>query len=290
MKIPALNFKASATSDNGIEIIDLETLYQRRQTMETPYTSPHRVNFYVMLYIECGEGNHLIDFSPFPFAAGSFIFINKGQVHAFDFSHKLQGKAIVFTDDFLAKVQANMNVSLFSPLYLSKRYYPVFTPEVDTLRSCQAIMSEINKELHRDNESGCLIMLLFSALLSLIERNRPHYCTNHSNPNQVKLFNRFIELLEKDFAVSREASYYAKQLNTTYKTLNESCKSIINQTAKQCIDAYTIIEAKRRLIIEQKQVQQVAFELGFEEPSNFVKYFRKHNFLSPLQFQKQHNV
>lgn len=290
MKIPELNFKTSAPSDNGIEVIDLETLYQRSKTMQIPVTTPHRLDFTVLLYIEHGEGNHLIDFNPYPFSSGSFIFINKGQVHAFDFSQQLQGKAIVFTDEFISKIQANMNVSVCSPLYLNSRYYPVFTPKSETLQSCSALLSEINNELHRDSQSSCLVMLLFSALTILLQRSRPNYCVEHLNQNQLKLFNHFIELLEKDFTESREAAYYAKQLNTTYKTLNQSCKTIVEQTAKQCIDSYTLIEAKRLLVLEQKQVQQVAYELGFEEPSNFIKYFKKHCSVSPLQFQKQHNV
>ena len=72
----------------------------------------------------------------------------------------------------------------------------------------------------------------------------------------------------------------------TYKSLNKICKLAVNQTAKQLIDAHTILEAKRKLVIEGIQVQELAYELGFEEVTNFVKYFKKHTLVTPSQFKE----
>jgi len=63
-------------------------------------------------------------------------------------------------------------------------------------------------------------------------------------------------------------------------------KLATKQTTKQLIDAYVILEAKRKLSIENIRVQQLADELGFDEVTNFVKYFKKNTLLTPSQFKK----
>lgn len=74
-------------------------------------------------------------------------------------------------------------------------------------------------------------------------------------------------------------------MGVTYKTLNKLCKQVAHQTPKQLIDAYTILEAKRRLAIQNIQVTQLAYELGFEETTNFIRYFKKHTSMTPHLFK-----
>ncbi len=47
---------------------------------------------------------------------------------------------------------------------------------------------------------------------------------------------------------------------TTHSYTNKLSRSQV----KQLIDAHTIIEVKRRLILENKQVQEMAYDFGFE--------------------------
>jgi|TARA_B110000902_G_scaffold265723_1_gene350866 AraC family transcriptional activator of pobA len=47
-----------------------------------------------------------------------------------------------------------------------------------------------------------------------------------------------------------------------------------------------VLEAKRQLVVENIQVNQLAYALGFDEVTNFIKYFKKHTLLTPTQFKK----
>ena len=85
--------------------------------------------------------------------------------------------------------------------------------------------------------------------------------------------------------MSRNAEFYANQMNITYKHLNEICKEIINSTAKQFIDDFVLLEAKRQLTNSGIRSTDLAYQLGFREPTNFVKYFKKHTGLTPNQFK-----
>lgn len=278
------------TPGNGrsIEIIDLQSLQQRKSGLNHNPEAPHRVEFYILIQIEQGQGEHFIDFKKYRFGPDSLIFINKHQVHAFDFSQPLQGRLMMFTDDFIYQVQANTRTPLFSPLYLTSQWQPVFTPATDIQERCKALINEVALELADSHCQEIVIMLLFSALLMIVMREKTGVA-DVKNQKQLATFNRFAGLLEARFTQTRDANNYADWLNITYKTLNQLCKQVSQQTAKQVIDNYTILEAKRRLTIHDQPGQQLAYELGFDEPTNFVKYFKKHTQLTPSQFRKKNN-
>ncbi|PSW06951.1 AraC family transcriptional regulator [Photobacterium lipolyticum] len=287
MNIPEVGFNHAKTANHEIEIIDLEKLYQRKDTLPHNPSLPHRVNFNHIIHVEEGEGSHLIDFVNYPYESGAFIFIQKNQVHAFDFSHKPKGKVLIFTQAFINQALANMRLPEFTPTHLEYAYQPVFTPDPDTMSSSEKLLAEISKELLHQESNPLIVMFLFSSLSLMLRRVMPDNHHDKLNKDQLNKFNDFVELLDTNFHRTRDATYYADQLHTTYKTLNQVCKLATNQTAKQIIDAYTILEAKRRLVLDGMPTQQLAYEFGFEDASNFVKYFKKHTLITPSRFQKQ---
>ncbi|OLQ77774.1 AraC family transcriptional regulator [Photobacterium proteolyticum] len=290
MNIPEVGFNHAKTANREIEAIDLEEIYQRTHRLNHTPTLPHRVNFYLLIHIEEGEGSHFIDFVNYPYQSGAFISVQKNQVHAFDFSHRPKGKVLLFTQTFIDQALANMRLPEFTPIHLEHAYQPVFTPDSEVLSSSQSILAEIVKELSYQNADPLIAMFLFSSLSLILRRAMPESHHDRLNKEQLSKFSHFIELLEKNFQRTRDATYYAEQIHTTYKTLNQISKLATNQTAKQLIDAYTILEAKRRLVLDGLPTQQLAYDLGFEDASNFVKYFKKHTLLTPSRFQKQYSV
>ncbi len=283
MPTPQVTFDPSK---NQIEIIDLDDLYHRRDSLEHDPGKPHRTNFHLLIYIQQGSGAHFIDFAPRQFEDHSFIFVREHQVHAFDFSNHLQGKAILFTKDFVEAIQKSMAMPVFSPVYLNKRYCPVFKPSDALRESCVNLLLEVDKESKEHLHNSSVLMFLFSSLLLMIEREKSLSKEQVLSQKQQTTFTRFIQLLEAQFTQTRNAADYAEQLNTTYKTLNQLCKLATDKTAKELIDAYTILEAKRRLILEKQPIQQLADALGFDEATNFVKYFKKHTSQTPTEFKK----
>lgn len=288
MKIPQVSFKPATSENNFVEIMDLGDLYHRRKILDHDPEQPHRVAFHALIYIEKGVGSHFIDFTHRRFEDGTFIFVRQNQVHAFDLTSQPQGKAILFTKDFVEDIQKSMRMPVFSPLHLTSAYSPVFTPSPTLQVSCKNLLSEIINEIERkkSDPDPLILMLLFSSLLLMIKREKAKPETQLLSQNQSDKLSQFITLLEQQFTQTRNASDYADQLHITYKTLNHICKLATKKTAKQLIDAYTILESKRRLALEKKSIQQVADTLGFDEATNFVKYFKKHTLVTPSDFRQ----
>jgi len=288
MDIPEIAFNYQKAGNIGIEVIELGDLYRRSEFLDPELDKPHRLNFYNLIFINQGAGHHLIDFIEYDFEPGSFILVHPDQVHAYDLNPEISGKVLLFTESFLGQVLNNTRMPAFSPNHLGIDYQPIIQPGKKGLTSCCSIMVELSVELANPRRDAHILMHLFSSLLLMLRREQPVGDHIDLAAGQLEKLNRFLELLNRHYKTIRDANVYADKIHTTYKTLNQICKKGTGQTAKQLIDAYTLLEAKRRLVIDSCTTQQLAWDLGFNDASNFVKYFKKHTKYTPSTFRKQY--
>ncbi|MBB6430103.1 AraC family transcriptional regulator [Algisphaera agarilytica] len=286
MDIPLITYRPREPREQNLEVIDLQQINRDRHRMSHDPTQPHRLDFHLLVYVEAGRGEHFIDFARHPFGPGSFIFVSRSQVNAFDFTDEPRGRAVVFTDGFADETQVNTRASLFSPMQIASNPGPVFQPDDDLLERACSVLAELEHEATRQAPDSMIVILLFAALLRILDRGRPVEGRSDISRDQREDLSRFIELLHDHHASTRDASYYADQLSMTYKTLNALCKRAAGQTAKQMIDSYVVLEVKRRLALEKPSIQALAYELGFEDASNFSKYFKRCAGLTPAEFMK----
>lgn len=286
MQIPQISFNPKAHKSIGIEVVELSDIYTRSINSEI-YSAgkPHRIGFHNLVYISEGCGHHIVDFNTYHVEAGSVVFINKNQVQAFDLDNKPQGKVIIFTDEFMNSILSTVKLPMFAPHFLFKSYSPVVALSHELNSTFSTLLSEIENEFALATPNTHFMDLLFCAMLTKMTALAPDTYMSQLSERHTAVFIQFTQHLALNFTQLRDAVGYAKMLNLTYKSLNQICKLATGQTAKQLIDAYIILEAKRKLSIEHIRVQQLAYELGFEEVTNFVKYFKNHTKLTPTQFK-----
>ena len=80
--------------------------------------------------------------------------------------------------------------------------------------------------------------------------------------------------------------HYAAALNLTESKLNRACRSVAASSVNEVIQARLLLEAKRKLMYLPVPVATVAYELGFEDPAYFWRFFRKRAGMTPAEFRK----
>ncbi|MGF1704351.1 helix-turn-helix domain-containing protein [Enterovibrio baiacu] len=285
MQIPNVGFSYESTEQAEFEIIDMAKIYRSKGYDHDP-AAPHRVSFFMMIFIEEGEGVHMVDFKEYPFKPGTMLFVQRDQVHAFDDTSQPKGKILIFTQAFLDNLHTNMRLPNYTPTHLNRQHSPFLQLEGESRERTHNLILQITQELDLNDRDPLIVMYLFSALALILKRQQPDEHCESLSQSQSATFSRFFTLLQSNFQRVRDANWYASQIGTTYKTLNQVCKLAAGLTAKQVIDNFTILEIKRRLVVSNITSQQIAFDFGFEDASNFVKYFKKETQLTPSQFQK----
>ncbi|MEZ5594051.1 MAG: helix-turn-helix transcriptional regulator [Gammaproteobacteria bacterium] len=285
--IPNVEYQPQRESSAGVELCSLESLYSRSHGLDFDPFAPHRVQFHHLLYIAEGMGTHFVDFNRHDYQTGTFVWVSKNQIHAFDRQNRPAGVMILFTQDFLDSIHTSMRVPTSATGFHLVGSSPVMGVHGELKDSCEALLSEITRVTGRAPHDRLILQLLLACLfLKLRQQDRALHETpvNEARHQQLQ---RFMSLIEASFHTTKDAAAYAQMMGVTYKTLNVICKKSVRKTPKQLIDAHTILEAKRRLAIDNIQISQLAYELGFQEVTNFVKYFKKHTAETPSQFQRR---
>lgn len=288
-EIPHILFETKFPEIKGIEIFAIENLIERKTQLEHNPEKAHQLEFYMLIFFTNGKSKHLVDFVWHEVKENTVIYLTKGQINAFHFKKEMKGFMLLFTEEYfnaqLNKLPNDTIIRLFtSHLFSPKVQIPNNSNVGDYIRF---FFHEFYKEEGAFNKRN-IINNLYSIIFSKLEALKQYQTFYLKDSNKLKTFLNFKTLLEKKYHKSRNADFYASQLHITYKHLNSICKEVINQTAKQFIDDFIILEAKRNLINSSIKSTELAYSIGFDESSNFVKYFKKHTGLTPNNFKKLH--
>jgi AraC-like DNA-binding protein len=98
-------------------------------------------------------------------------------------------------------------------------------------------------------------------------------------------YERFKIQLEKDFTTKHQVQHFGDALGLSVKILNRACLSSTGYSTKSCINQRIALEAKRLLAHTDAAVKSIAIDLGFDDPTNFVKFFKREAAMTPGQFR-----
>ncbi|SDM24187.1 AraC family transcriptional regulator [Kriegella aquimaris] len=266
------------------EIVKLAELFQ---DFSKDLTSPHRTEFYQIIWFQKGTRTHMVDFNPISIKHNTLLFLDKNSVQCFDDKAAMDGIVLLFTDSFFCKSEADTKFLRSS--FLFNDLHSISTIEARELTPIFANffrLMEIELKNPLDHYQSDILRNYLQNFLLLAERERKNQnSTTVYKGADLECVIRFRDLLDQQFQEQKSVSKYAVQMNITQKRLNLATLKVMDVTPKQMIDSRVLLEAKRLLVHTSDSVKQVGFKLGFEEPTNFVKYFRKHHKVTPTEFR-----
>lgn len=281
------DFKAGLPQE--FEIVDIAKLYA---AFKDTLTTTHRTGFYHIIWFQQGAPTHLVDFNPIKIKPNTLLFLNKDTVQRFDDKSKFGGKAILFTDTFFCKTEADTkflrNSILFNDLF------SVSQIQVKKQSKLFAdLLQQMTDELQgiKDNsQAGILQNLLHNFLLQAERERRKQNFTEIRKGADLDYLMLFKDLLDADYKRQKQVNYYAKEIIITEKRLNQATTKVLGKTPKEIIDDRIMLEAKRILAHTTESVKEIGYDLGFDEPTNFIKYFKKHSTFTPTEFRAQNTL
>lgn len=286
--IPYVKFESGDGDKDGFEVVSIEKIYQNRKTYDVNPETPHQLKFYNLIFFTEGESQHLIDFKWYPVKKNSLIFLTKEQVNAFKFTENLKGVCLIFTEDYFVKCMSSLPKNVVFRLFLPELFSPIL--EIPKNSDFEKYLNLLKSESYNNNSfnQDIIIESLFVILLSKAEELKQSQTLHINDSSRIGLFQKFKVLLSDNYTHNRSAEFYAKQLSITYKHLNVLCKELVAKTAKSIIDDYIILQAKRNLINSDIKSTELGYKLGFSDPTNFTKYFKKKTGVTPNLFKKNY--
>ncbi|RRB01172.1 helix-turn-helix domain-containing protein [Larkinella rosea] len=244
---------------------------------------PHSHTFYLVMWIIKGSGTHTIDFKTYAIAPHQLYFLTPGQVHSWQLSADVEGFNLFFEANFFRSRFPNR---LFQyPFFHSHQHQPLLE-----VASSAALFQDLFRYAWQEYDSQQPNRPeVFLSFVHLILETANRLYTERQTETDTNLFDRirqYEELLEQQFLTVREVASYAEQMHLTPNYLNAICKKVLGKTASQLLHERLVIEAQRLLTHTAQSVKEIGFRLGFEDPSYFVRFFKKHTHQTPAEFRQ----
>lgn len=244
----------------------------------------HRHNFFFVLVVEKGKGKHEIDFISHTVSDNNIFILRPGQVHQLQLSVGSSGYIMAFDTSFYQSKDHVANHRLKKAV--SKNFCNL---ELARFNKLIDLMHTVFRE-HTLKEDGYLDAIAAHLDLFFIE-----YTRQSRNPAQVpqpggdyaqERYEQLMQLLEEKFTELKSVSDYAQLLNLSSYQLNAITKSAVGKTVSELINAQIVLESKRLLLATSNQVKDIAYELGYEDVSYFIRFFRKQTGHAPESFRQ----
>lgn len=281
-QIKKILFKKSLSLE--IEIIPIAKTFSNHHNT---IAIPHRDNFYNIFWYQKGTANHLVDFKPIKVKPNSILFVNKNRVQMLDPKGGYDGKFLLFTDNFFDQYPDDIKYLKKNILFNDLLEEPVIN--IKNNSPIISIFNDIEAELLRPKDAVQYALLhnLLHNLLLLAERERRKTGFNEIRKGEDLDYTiLFKNLLEDNYKTTKLVTGYAGLMSVSEKKLNKATTTTLGKNAKELIDERIVLEAKRMLVHTNNSIKEIGFDLGFDEPTNFIKYFRKHESKTPIEFRK----
>jgi len=252
---------------------------------------PHRHDFYTVMLVKNAVGKHFVDYVEYPIKPGILFFVSPEQVHQVIVEEPVpDGDLIMFNPEFLLRYSIReefvQNLGLFS---CSIETPPLKVPDEEMPR-ISSLSSEIRKAFLDENSYKFETIAAYLQLF-LIECNKFASISSDQNPQNLQsgrpLIKSFKNLLNSHYPYWHKVSDYSGALNITPDYLNEVLKSNLGKSAKEMIFDRIVLESKRLGLHTELTSKEIAYRLGFDDPSHFSKFFKNETNQSFSEFRVQ---
>lgn len=263
---------------------DLNGLLEKYPSLEFP----HKQNFHMLIFIDSAEGTIKIDNQKIRIDEAKVIIIPPGCINNIDINRNAKGKIICFGENFFSLRYNSNTLGQFS--FFQRESKPYIRLNDEQFNKWEILLSMLVDEFRqRKKESQKVLRSYLNILLVELERvYEPIGYLKRKNP-KIEKIQQFEDLINLHYVTKKLPSAYAELLNVSSNYLNKICKEETGQTAGDMIRKRIIIEAQRLLHYSCDNVNEIAYQLGFESVSYFITFFKKHIGTSPEIFRKRTN-
>ena len=243
----------------------------------------HRHDFFFIIALQKGTGTHEIDFITYEVSDNSIFIMRPGQVHQLQLSADAAGYIIEFNTAFYHSKDKLSTQRLRKAS--NKNYCKL---EINRFKKLLDTVTNIFQE-YTGREEGYQDVIRANLDIFFIEfvRQSPNPkgpSTNVNSYTQDRI-EEFSELLQMHITSCKQVSQYTALMNLSPYQLNEITKATIGKTASVMINEHIILEAKRNLLATANQIKEIADQLGYEDVSYFIRFFKKQTGYSPEAFR-----
>ncbi len=232
------------------------------------------------------DGNRItIDTKEHTFNTNTIVCLT--EFHKIEVKSLNKAKLLRFNRPFYCILDHDSEVGCKGILFFGASNLPILNPndkEEDLLKTVWKMLA-LEME-SRDNLQLEMLQMMLKRILILctrIYKNNEGFQKLASN--SIGIVRDFNFLVEQHFKEKHGVAEYATMLHKSPKTLANLFKKLGDKTPLQYIQQRIMVEARRLLNYSEKNISDIAYDLGYNDVQSFSRFFKKQEGLSPLDFR-----
>lgn len=239
-----------------------------------------------ILWFESNNSKMIIDGIVRVFNRNEIVFLTEFHKVKVETANKI--RLVRFNRPFYCVLDHDAEVGCKGVLFFGASQLPVIQLPLEELEGFEILWKMFNIEMtSNDNLQIDMLQMMLKRYLikcTRIFKSQSRYPTQKVELDTVREFNF---LIEQHYKTKHSVSEYADLLNKSPKTISNIFSKLGTRSALQYIQDRRLLEAKRLLFYSDKQIQEIAFEIGFEDIQAFSRFFKNHGGVSPSMYRLQ---
>lgn len=128
--------------------------------------------------------------------------------------------------------------------------------------------------------------LLLSIFTQPMHRDLAGYLSSLEQEKVIKLR----QIMEENFASGMKLEEYAQLCGMSLSSFKRQFVKVYGEAPGKWLLTRKLELTKRLLLHSEKNVNEIASQVGFENPSHFIRVFKKYFELTPLKFRARHKA
>jgi len=270
----------------GQELLHIEELQLRSRLYQWEIDPHVHQGLYQVLWLQHGSAQVALDEWRGAVTGPAAIVVPPGVVHGFRFASDTDGRVLTFSARLLVEGEFQAVGEAFRALFAAPGVLGFSTTDPDALRLA-AQLAELAAEfaLPGSTEAPVALWLARAVIWRLARASQLGQRGGVAARGHQALFTRFLSLVEEHYLEHWPMERYARRLGLSTQRLNRLVRREAGRSALQLVHERVLREACRRLVYVSVPAASLAFELGFEDPAYFSRFFKRHTGLSPQRWR-----
>jgi AraC family transcriptional activator of pobA len=277
----------------GAEVLHVEEIQSRSKLYHWEIDAHVHQGLHQILWLASGPAGVSLDAERSEVAGPAAVVIPPGVVHVFRFAPETDGYVLTLGARRLVEGDNSAVGDALQRLFAAPRVHKFDAGDPPTQR-VQALFDQLAAEFHMPDMSGSPVLpWLARAIvwrLDQLASREAQQDNAKSARRQQDAFTRFTVLLEAHYLEHWPVSRYASLLGLTPERLNRLTRAQAGRSALELLHDRVAREACRRLVYIAAPISKLAFELGFDDPAYFCRFFKRRIGASPSEYREQHAV
>lgn len=248
--------------------------------------------FYQIHYVHQGHLHLHLGEKEYAVQAPALFYTPPQTPHAFITEPTATGDVLTLEQNIISQIADHLPVQsqdFHQPVFLSLSHLNATSRhwKGQIEQGFQALASEANQADHLGTSAISIhwAAIILINIFRLAQKEKP---VEARQEKHTELFRQYMQLIDLYYSEHWTLSDYAKQLNITEIYLNEICQKMANTSAKKMVFTRLAQEAKYLLTYTRLSIKEIAYQLGFQDPAYFTRFFINTTQSTPKLYRANH--